>query len=343
MSTSARILVCGMPRSMTTWTFNVVQKLLRDPPLTLWIEPNSPREADFAAHAGVTLAKCHHYSDLLAEAASVILYSYRDIRMAAVSVRRMFRTPYSSKQVQSWIETGNRWMTIAHLVSRYETDAADPTAAVVRIRGVLAQAGVPLSNLTNDQIVDGVELLFRTSATKFASDGDSTSLIFPQHRTHSPDDPDRLSPEERAIYDRVSAEQAEWLRDFDYRSKDAQGQDVEHRLSELLLTRLCANAVVVDVGAARGLFSARALNAGASKVYGFEPLQRHMEYLRKAFRAEPRAKFVGLGPLAKPNASGKRSCRGSQVKARGRESRSPRPWKKLRGIPCCQNALSQKR
>ena len=301
MSRGARILICGMPRSLTTWTFNVVYKMLREQPKTLWIEPASAEEATFAGDDSATIvAKCHHYSDALRSASSVIIYSYRDIRMAAISFRRKFDSPYSSAQLDSWVQNGKRWMPVAQMVARYETDAADLAAAVGRIRAVLVGAGLQLVDLTDAQVLEQVEARFEESAKESKIRYDSTSMILPQHRTYSPE-PDRLSPEERAIYDRVSAEQADWLRDFGYESTESYGQDVEYRLSEMLLTRLCAAPVVVDVGVERGSFTWLALNAGASKVYGFEPLPRHMEFLGDAFRAESRATFL---PVAISNHSG---------------------------------------
>ena len=86
-----KILVCGMPRSMTTWAFNAIRELVRAPEARLlWIEPASPDEAVFAQSAGMVIGKCHHFSPALAEAADIVVYSYRDLRTAAVSAYRKF-------------------------------------------------------------------------------------------------------------------------------------------------------------------------------------------------------------------------------------------------------------
>src|SRR6478609_4812433 len=132
MVQTTKIIVCGMPRSRTTWIFNIVRELLRDAPVTLWIEPNSDEEPRFASEQQPVLAKCHHYSELIANSATLILYSYRDIRTAAVSYQRRFGTP-SMDLLEGWVIAAERWLPRAHFISRYE-DETDDRRAIDQLR-----------------------------------------------------------------------------------------------------------------------------------------------------------------------------------------------------------------
>lgn len=80
------------------------------------------------------------------------------------------------------------------------------------------------------------------------------------------------------------------------------GQDIEYRLSSLLLTKLFKDPIVVDVGVERGSFMQLALHSGAAKVVGFEPLPRHLAWLSELFSGEPRASVL---PLAISSRSGR--------------------------------------
>lgn len=296
-----KILICGMPRSMTTWTFNVVSALLAEAPKSLWIEPASAEENQFANEGGIILAKCHHYSDLLAHAASLILYSYRDIRTAAVSCRRKFGFECTRAQMDVWVAAGQRWLAHANLVFRYETVAADPMASIAKLRRLLTEHGLPLSSLTDAEIAEKIDEQFAKSAQDTGIHYDATTMILPQHCTYSPE-PDKLSTEDRALYDCITKEQAAWLHDFGYLGADAYGQDIEYRLSTLLLTKLFKAPIVVDVGVERGSFTQLALEAGAEQVIGFEPLPRHLARLGEVFSGETR---VSIHPLAISNHSGR--------------------------------------
>jgi FkbM family methyltransferase len=301
LNNTSKILVCGMPRSMTTWIFNVVVELLAETPKTLWIEPASAEEKRFVNEDGIIIAKCHHYSDLLANAASLILYSYRDIRTAAVSYRRRFGSSCTMAQLDAWVAAGKQWLSCAHLVSQYEAEIADPIATIAQLRVLLVEHGFALSNLTDVEIAEKVEERFTKSTQETHIHYDVATMILPQHRTYSPE-LDKLSTEERALYDRVTDEQSAWLRDFGYLSADAYGQDIEYRLAGLFLTKFFKNAAVVDVGVERGSFTRLALDAGAEQVIGFEPLPRHVAWLTELFSDDAR---VSIHPLAISNHSGR--------------------------------------
>ncbi len=301
LNNTSKILICGMPRSMTTWTFNVIIELLAQAPNTLWIEPASSEEKQFVNEDGIIIAKCHHYSDLLANAASLILYSYRDIRTAAVSYRRRFGSPCTIAQLDAWVAAGRQWLSCAHLVSQYEVEIADPLAAIARLRILLVEHGFALSSLTDVEVAEKVEKKFTKSTQEKHVHYDATTMILPQHRTYSPKF-DELSTEERALYDRVTDQQSTWLRDYGYIGAGTYGQDVEYQLSRLFLSKFFKNATVVDIGVERGSFTRLALDAGAEHVIGFEPLPRHVAWLTELFSGDAR---VSIHPLAISNHNGR--------------------------------------
>lgn len=286
---------------MTTWTFNAVRGLLKEAPKTLWIEPASSEERQFATHEGTVIAKCHHYSELLASSANIIIYSYRDIRASAVSYRRKFSSPCTQFQLDSWVSAGQQWMARAHLVFRYESVLIDPVGAVAQLRSLLEKHGFILAELSDIEVANEVDEKFARSEQAIDGNYDVATMILPQHRTYSPE-PEQLSPEDRSLYDRVTAEQATWLHDFGYLKSDSYGQDLEYRLATLLLRTLFESPIVVDVGVERGSFIELALSAGAKKVIGFEPLPRHLSFLKSIFGDDPR---VSIHPLAISNKSGR--------------------------------------
>ena len=214
-----RILVCGMPRSMTTWAFNVVRELIESPqPQNMWIDGGSPQELEFASSRETILAKCHHYSPLLADASAVVIYSYRDLRTAAVSAYRKFGSPGSREQLEVWVEAQRLWLPVAHAVLRYEAIERDPLGGVAALRTVLtqrAEAGVRIRSASDAQILERVDASFRSEPQPSEGGYDAATLILPGHRTFQPE-PRALPAEEKAIYDRVEAEFRGWLEEHGY-------------------------------------------------------------------------------------------------------------------------------
>lgn len=276
-----KILICGMPRSTTTWAFNVLRELVSNPDLqTVWIEPTAEQaETDFATGETDFLAKCHHYSGRLAASADLIVYSYRDIRTAAVSYHRKFHSYCTQGQLDGWVASGRAWLPRAQIVLRYESVERQPLEAICRLRRVLVHRfGEDAVAATSDEeVLRRVNTAFERCQKPTEIVYDNTTMITPGHRTYQPH-PTELAGSDPGLYDRVEREFAVWLADYGYVHSDDHGQELEYQIANHLLKSLDA-PVVVDVGVERGSFTQLACEAGATRVVGFEPLPRHLDYL----------------------------------------------------------------
>lgn len=298
-----KILVCGMPRSMTTWAFNVIRELLSGQTLkTVWIEPSDvAAEADFADSAKAILAKCHHFSDGLADSADFVVYSFRDVRSAAVSYFRKFASPCPANQIEGWVRAGRRWIPIADVVLKYEDSEKRPTEAISQIRRALAHKfGEQVVSIDDDEVIrNRIDAAFDRRQAAEKIEYDSESMILPLHRTYQPP-ADQLDAVDRALYNRVESEFSSWLLDNGY-IFNRYNQEIEFRLVAKLLASE-PGSVVVDVGMEHGSFTQMALGAGAQRVIGFEALPRHIAQLTRRFGAEGR---VEIHPCAVSNRSGR--------------------------------------
>lgn len=293
-----KILICGMPRSMTTWAFNAVREILGNQQLkTVWIDPSDlAAEAFFVSTEQDVLAKCHHYSDVLANAADCIIYSYRDIRTAAVSFFRKFSSDCTTGLLDAWVQAGVGWMQVADITLRYEQVERDPLGALKRLRGVLGTkyGARDLSKENDEVLLSRVDASFFQRQTVEKISYDAQTMILPAHRTFQPP-PEDLDEVEKALYLRIEHEFAPWLAEHLYVRQEDHGQALDYRLAANVISRL-ASPTVIDVGVERGSFVDLALGAGAERVIAFEALPRHVEHLRTRFagvgRVEVRAQAV---------------------------------------------------
>jgi FkbM family methyltransferase len=288
---------------MTTWAFNVLRQLVSSDDIeTLWIEQNHTQaEAAFVSAETDMLAKCHHYSQGLAAAADVIVYSYRDIRSAAVSAHRKFGAACTQVQLGAWVESGRAWLPRAQIVLRYENVERQQLDTIRRLRALLMEkVGVAAVVQTADEeIMQRVDAEFAQMQAADVIEYDHTTLIAPGHRTFQPD-PDALSSADKALYQRVEQEFAVWLADYGYIHSSEHGQELEYQIACHLLKALYA-PVVVDVGVERGSFTQLACDAGAAKVLGFEPLPRHLDYLLRKYTGVDQVEIL---PFAVSSRSG---------------------------------------
>lgn len=291
---------------MTTWAFNVVRELLAGHvPQTVWLEPgNEVSEKKFTESDGPVIAKCHHFSAALAELADVIIYSYRDLRTAAVSYHRKFDSPCTRDQLTGWTESGRMWLPKADLILRYESVERQPMVAVSRIRKLIDEKfGRDTSATIGDAeilaLVDG-EFVERQTPKEISYD--SNTMILPGHRTYQPS-PQELPASEKAIYDRIENEFSVWLADYGYVQSENYGQELEYQIASSLLKYL-GSPTVLDVGVEKGSFTKLAIEAGAKRVIGFEPLPRHLRFLAQKYGG---VYEVEIHPFAVSSASGKAS------------------------------------
>ncbi len=284
MNPYPKILICGMPRSMTTWIFNIVRQVILKPEIqTLWIASNSSEEKFLISSDKLVLAKCHHFSQKLADAADIIIYSYRDLRTAAVSYHRKFKSPCSREQIETWVEAGKAWLPFSTLVLRYEIIEKQPINSITIIRDLLAEksSAIEISTLSDEQILDQIEKKFQERQISPVITCDAFKMITPEHRTYQPPFAN-LSAQEQETYKRVEVDFSDWLTDHDYIQTKDHGQTIDYQLAAAFLTTF-KNPTVIDVGVERGSFIELALASGSPRIIGFEPLPRHIHFLKKRF------------------------------------------------------------
>ena len=201
---------------MTTWAFNAIRELVAAPDAKLlWIEPGSPDEAVFAAADGMVIAKCHHFSPTLAKAADIVVYSYRDLRTAAVSAFRKFGATGSREQLETWIGVERLWLEHADLVLRYEEIEADPRAGIRQLSSLLAARGIPVSRESEDSLLSRIDTAFSRREKAEGAGFDPKTLILAGHRTFQPA-VEKLPENERDMYLRVEEQFEPWLQSHGY-------------------------------------------------------------------------------------------------------------------------------
>lgn len=291
-----------MPRSMTTWVFNVLRELISPSQVkTLWIDPSSLEEKAFLSCEELVLAKCHHFSQQLAEAADMVVYSHRDLRTAAVSYHRKFGSPCTREQIEGWIEAARAWLPRADIVLQYESVERLQLDTIAKLRQLLKSTidSDCLDSSADEDVLRRVDIEFSQKQTPEQINYDSRTMILPGHRTYQPD-PAYLSAEEKAIFDRIEREFQIWLADFGYIHSIDHGQEIDYKIARIFLNTSAAETVV-DVGAERGSFIQLAHDAGAKRIIGFEPLPRHFQYLIKRYDKVDQVKIY---PLAISSQSG---------------------------------------
>ncbi len=279
------IIICGMPRSSTTWIFNVVSAWLANAAQweRLWIEEgDSVAERSFCLRTTPIIGKCHHFSEEIARNSDIVIYSLRDIRTAAVSCLRKFGD-CSTATAGAWIAHGEAWRKQSDVLIRYEDVAHDALRQIDHLRLILVKhlGDSAVRNLPPEVILAEVDQRFAAQQEATGTAYDPATMILPGHRTFQPA-PDQLTSAERDLFDAVGAAYGVWLHANGYQDHHL-GQDLDYRLAALALACCGESPVVVDVGAERGSFIDLALGQKAGTVHAFEPLPRHAEELARRF------------------------------------------------------------
>jgi hypothetical protein len=181
VSRRAQITLCGgMPRSGSTWLFNAARILMLGPdPEQVrlgsgWVDdwrsiPKLPR----------MLVKTHTFDEFLVARSRHVLYSFRDLRDAIASARRMFGTQPSLDLAREWIQADHQWRGTASLVMRYETMLADPALVIAELARVLA-----VDDVTPHEVALQLDTLAHPGVVGSGEGYDSTTLL---HRGHITD------------------------------------------------------------------------------------------------------------------------------------------------------------
>lgn len=197
------VVSAGMPRSGSTLLFNILRELMRqefgDRLVSGWIGdlPNWMDEE-------VCLVKVHELSPLLLERSSHIFYTYRDLRSAAVSAMRVFRTPLTMEIVRDWVKEYLIARSASDTLIRYEELVSNTRRMIGRCARLM------------DSHADLLEVEERLSELKLPVEGYSReTLLHFNHITHTEvDDWKTELPEE--LREQICSEFGWWLKECGY-------------------------------------------------------------------------------------------------------------------------------
>lgn len=199
------VISAGMPRSGSTMLFNILRELMEvrhgDGLNAGWVHDFRTSDADAA-----WLIKLHRLSRFYRYRASSIFYTYRDVRVAAVSAHRKFGQPFDAKQIRNDLRQYRVARRAGAMAVKYEDIIADPAPHVHRIaQSLQIQA-------------DEAEICERVFALD-ASPGDhkycKQTLLHQDHRTGTGDDEWReVIP--LPVQKQINREFAWWLEECGY-------------------------------------------------------------------------------------------------------------------------------
>ena len=126
----------GMPRSGSTLLFNIIRILLEEK-YNGKVGSGWLGQLDKIPDSGVYLVKGHTLDPLKMKRASLIFYSYRDLRDALVSRKKKFGREPSLKVVQNWIQQFRLAQKYSNLMLKYELMMADPSVTINQVAKLL--------------------------------------------------------------------------------------------------------------------------------------------------------------------------------------------------------------
>lgn len=174
----------SMPRSGSTAVFNALRLILAENAggdlQSSWV-----RDARHLPRASVYLIKIHGMNTIDAWRASKIIYSYRDPRVALVSLMRKFDIEPQIEVVRNWLRDFAFAEQHADLLLRYETMRDDMPAA---IRAMGAAIGQDVDGEYLAKQVDILSNKARTPRTTTPSVRDNVTLLYNDHVTNTKDD-----------------------------------------------------------------------------------------------------------------------------------------------------------
>jgi hypothetical protein len=130
------IVASGMPRSGSTWLYNVIRLIIRTgkPEINWqcgWLDDlNWEEESD-------CLVKVHRANDIMSTKADVIFYSYRDIRDSVASLKRKLNKEPSISSVDQMMADDSYWRKRAIYSMKYEDMLSSPESVVTNIAKTL--------------------------------------------------------------------------------------------------------------------------------------------------------------------------------------------------------------
>lgn len=124
------VVSAGMPRSGSTWLYNVARLALQAQHGAGAVAAGWIGDRDRLPAAPVLLLKVHDFDAALAAGAWRVLWSYRDLRDVLASLQRKFGTPATEAGADHFVVQHGHWRVRAAHAMRYESMLADPEAEV---------------------------------------------------------------------------------------------------------------------------------------------------------------------------------------------------------------------
>jgi len=163
------ILSAGMQRSGSTWMYNATRLLLMHSPLTReitgygWIGDLSKLPMK-----KIMLLKIHWFSQNVLDLVlpEIILYSYRDLRDALASIKRIWNQEPSLELADRLIQSDQQWRSHAHFIMRYESMMSDKEGTLLALSDML--------KINGDNKIQ--EILAEIDALRYENAGDKKPL-----------------------------------------------------------------------------------------------------------------------------------------------------------------------
>lgn len=130
------VVSAGMPRSASTWLFNLIWLLLENKYPNRELVAGWVKDIDCSAldPSAINLIKVHEFDETLSGQADIVIYSYRDIRDALASLERKFDVKPSIALAENLLKQDYLWREQAQCVMKYE-GMLDARQTVIKLVG----------------------------------------------------------------------------------------------------------------------------------------------------------------------------------------------------------------
>lgn len=203
------ILSAGMQRSGSTWLFNALRLIMLRAGVK---DVGSGWVGDYQTfeHHDTVIVKLHSFDAGAVNAASLVVYSYRDVRDAVASLKRAFNEEPHVDVARALIRQDREWRRHASFVMRYEDLIESPEPIVAALAAHVGVEGVD----TGELAAELAGLSYQASRARHGV-YDLDNLLHPGHVTDGRHGSwgDALSPE---LVHEIEQSCAGWLSENGY-------------------------------------------------------------------------------------------------------------------------------